>query len=69
IDKIWRHGLIEIPTVFLYQLTSLKLLYIWWKNKKIITIKKYYIENWKLYFLITILIVVAGIIEGIKWQK
>lgn len=66
-DKLWRHGIIEIPNMFLFQLLSFRLLYFWWKNKSFVTIKQYIEENKKIYLLSMVLIVVAGIIEGIKW--
>lgn len=67
IDRLWRHGIIEIPNMFLYQLLSFRLLYFWWKDKSLTTIKKYLWVNKKFYLLSVVLILAAGIIEGIKW--
>ncbi|MBP1042912.1 hypothetical protein I6N95_18005 [Vagococcus sp. BWB3-3] len=67
IDKLWRHGIIEIPNMFLYQLLSFRLLYYWWKNKSFATIKEYIKENKKIYLLSGLLIIGSGIIEGITW--
>jgi uncharacterized membrane protein SpoIIM required for sporulation len=66
-EKLWRHGLIEIPNMFLYQLLSFRLLYFWWKNKSFTTIKEYVRENKNVYLLSGILILIAGMIEGIQW--
>lgn len=67
LDKLWRHGIIEIPNMFLYQILSLRLLYFWWKNKSFATIKNYFFDNKKIYLVSACLILFAGIIEGIKW--
>jgi len=67
IDKLWRHGLIEIPNLFLYQFLALRLFYYWWKNKSFVIIKEYVNENKKNYLLSMLLIVGAGIVEGIAW--
>lgn len=62
--KLWKHGVIEFPNMCLYQLLSLRLLYFWWKDKKISTVYHYMLANKKIYCYSGILIVIAGLIEG-----
>lgn len=66
-QKIFRHGIIEIPSIFLYQLLALSLFYHWLKNKSFKTIVEYLKVNKDLYLLSLMLIIISGVVEGISW--
>ncbi|MFG5432835.1 hypothetical protein ACFJXP_11155 [Enterococcus faecalis] len=66
-QKIFKHGIIEIPNMFLYQLLSIRLFYFWWKKKKFKLVIEYVRDNINLYTLSIAAIIISGLIEGMTW--
>lgn len=64
---LYKHGLIEIPNMLLYMYLSIKCFYSLIKHKKLKIIFVFWKSNFKLYIISFVLIIIAGLIEGMVY--
>ncbi|MCD8915292.1 stage II sporulation protein M [Staphylococcus simulans] len=65
VTLMWKHSLIEIPNMLLFMSLSIKALTTVYKEKDWKSLFIYFKENSSLYLLSLILVIVAGLIEGL----
>lgn len=61
---LYKHGIIELPNMFLYMFLSLNCCIIFFKNFSIIDVLYFIKQNKKTYLFSYVLICISGIIEG-----
>lgn len=62
---LWKHGVIELPNLILYMYLSYKAFYHMLKNPKFKTLISYFNENKYVYLISYLLVIIAGIVEGL----